>query len=93
MRKLNLGSYPIRIITLTVLVLASSLCALGQSSGHLKGTVRGASGAAVSGVTVVATNQVTGKWKRMRSSADGLYSFRLVAGAYRLRVAAPNAAP
>ena len=92
MTKFNLGSNPIRIITLTVLVLASSLCAMGQGSGRLKGTVRGASGAPVSGVSVVATNQVNGKWKRVRSGPDGSYSVELNAGAYRLTVAAPHVA-
>src|SRR5882762_10596787 len=66
--------------------------AMGQGSGTLKGTVRVASGAPVPGVAVVATNQVTGKWKRARSGADGVYSFRLSVGAYRLKVSAPHLA-
>ena len=69
-----------------------ALSVLGQSSGSIKGTVRVASGAPVSGVTVIATNQVTGKWKRTRSDAEGNYSFRLSAGAYRLKVTAPHVA-
>ncbi|MGH8743195.1 MAG: carboxypeptidase-like regulatory domain-containing protein, partial [Burkholderiales bacterium] len=65
---------------------------LGQGSGSIRGVVRVASGAPAPGVTVIVTNQVTGKWKRMRSGPDGTYSFRLTAGAYRLRVAAPQVA-
>ena len=75
-----------------MLLHAFVLSALGQGSGSIKGTVRVASGAPVPGVTVIVTNQVTGKWKRIRSGIDGTYSFRLVAGAYRLRVAAPHVA-
>ncbi len=70
--------------------LASSVSA--QNNGRLKGVVRVASGTAVSGVAVVATNQVTGKWKRTRSNNIGAYSFELKPGAYRLKVAAPHVA-
>lgn len=38
------------------------------------------------------TNQVTGKWKRVRSGPDGSYSVQLKTGAYRLTVAAPHIA-
>ena len=69
-----------------------SISAVGQSSGRLKGTVRVASGAPVAGVSVTVTNQVTGKWKRIRSNAEGQYSFQLTAGAYRLKVNAPHVA-
>lgn len=82
------------LILLGSVVLIHSLgpTALGQGSGTIKGTVRVASGAPVPGVTVVVTNQVTGKWRRMRSRADGTYSFQLGAGAYRLKVSPPNVA-
>ncbi len=63
-----------------------------QGTGRLQGTVRVASGAPIAGVAVIVTNQVTGKWKRVRSGAGGRYSFSLPAGAYRLRVSAPQAA-
>lgn len=71
---------------------AAAAAALGQGSGNIKGTVRVASGAPISGVTVIATNQVTGKWKRTRSANDGTYSLRLDAGAYRLRAGRPHVA-
>jgi hypothetical protein len=82
------------LILLGSVVLIHSLgpTAWGQGSGRITGTVRVASGAPVPGVTVVVTNQVSGKWKRMRSRADGTYSFQLSAGAYRLKVSPPNVA-
>jgi hypothetical protein len=61
-------------------------------SGRLKGKVHVASGAPVPGVAVIVTNQVTGKWKRARTKAGGIYSFQLSAGAYRLKVSAPHLA-
>lgn len=79
-------------IEFVLVTLVFSLSAQGQSSGRLKGTVRVASGAPVAGVAVVVTNQVTGKWKRTRSGADGSYSFQLAEGAYRLKVSAPHVA-
>lgn len=81
------------LVGLTVLgALTLAASARAQSSGTLKGRVRVASGAPISGVTVIATNQVTGKGKRTRSANDGSYSLRLAAGAYRLRIAQPHVA-
>ena len=82
----------ILIACAVLLTHASGLSVLGQRSGNLKGTVRVASGAPISGVVVLATNQVTGKWKRTRSDAEGKYAMRLSTGAYRLKVAAPHRA-
>jgi hypothetical protein len=92
MMKITLGVKLISIIAATGLMLVTALCAFGQGSGRIKGTVRVASGAPVAGVVVVATNQVTGKWKRVRSNADGVYSIQLSAGAYRLKVSPPHVA-
>jgi hypothetical protein len=75
-----------------LLTAVLSVSAPAQSTGSIKGTIRLASGAPAGGVVLIATNQVTGKWKRTRSGADGTYSLRLSAGAYRLRVAAPHVA-
>jgi hypothetical protein len=75
-----------------MLLHALGLAVLGQQSGRINGTVRVASGAPAPNITVIVTNQVTGKWKRVRSNAEGAYAFRLEAGAYRLRVAPPNLA-
>lgn len=81
------------LIASTVLLIhAFGLSAFGQGAGSITGSVRVASGAPTSGIVVVATNQVTGKWKRTRSNAEGKYSLRLSAGAYRLRVRYPHVA-
>lgn len=66
--------------------------AVAQNSGRIHGTVRVASGAPVAGVAIVLTNQVTGKWQRVRSGADGAYSIQLKPGAYRLTLAPPHVA-
>jgi carboxypeptidase family protein len=84
---LAVQSFAVVFLTLTLCVSAQA-----QSAGRLKGTVRVASGAPVAGVAVIATNQVTGKWKRTRTNVDGAYSIQLAVGAYRLRVAAPHVA-
>lgn len=77
------------IIILTFsLTLASS--AFGQARGTISGVVQTA--ATSSGVTVVATNQVTSKVTRARVGAGGRYSLKLPAGAYRLSVEAPYVA-
>jgi hypothetical protein len=65
---------------------------MGQSGGHLEGVVRNPAGAAVGGVVIVATNQVTGASRRVRSGTDGSYKIGLRAGAYRVRVEPPHAA-
>ena len=82
----------VRILSIASILIAVNCDALGQGSGRLNGTVRVASGAPVPNVQVVVTNQVNGKWKRMRSNSDGKYSFQLPAGAYRLRLNAPHRA-
>ena len=61
----------------------------GQTAGRLKGVVRNTADAPVVGVTVVATNQVTREKHQVRTAADGTYSLRLRAGAYRVRVDHP----
>ena len=80
------------VVAVSIVFSVWTAVGVAQGSGELKGTVRVASGAPVAGITVVATNQVTGKWKRTRSAADGTYSLRLTPGAYRLTVAPPNLA-
>ena len=78
------------VASATLLTPAIVISGFAQGSGRLQGTVRVASGAPIAGVSVIATNQVTGKWKRVRSGVDGRYSFSLSPGAYRLRVGAPH---
>jgi hypothetical protein len=77
------------VVVLTIHTAGYSVCA---QDGILKGTVRLASGAPASAVAVIATNQVTGKWKRARTDANGSYSLRLRAGAYRITLGSPHVA-
>src|SRR5258706_371915 len=86
-----MSKLPIFLLNL-MLLHALGVAVLGQQSGRINGTVRVASGAPAPNITVIVTNQVSGKWKRARSNTDGTYAFRLDAGAYRLRVAPPNVA-
>ncbi len=91
---LNPDTTPIfqRLVSVAAITLWSAAIVMGQGSGRIKGTVRVASGAPVPGVQIVATNQVTGKWRRVRSNKDGQYSFQLAPGAYRLQVNRPHVA-
>src|SRR6185369_3890420 len=82
----------LRFLLSLMLLHALGVAVLGQQSGRITGTVRVASGAPAPNVTVIVTNQVSGKWKRVRSNTDGTYTLRLEAGAYRLRVAPPKVA-
>src|SRR5947207_1819270 len=82
----------VHVAAAMLVTLALCWCTRAQDSGSIKGTVRMASGATAAGVVVIATNQVTGKWKLTRSSVNGVYSLRLSAGAYRVSVAAPHLA-
>ena len=88
----NVRCYSFQTATLVLLVLASWLLAVGQTSGRLKGVVRTSSGAPVAGAVVVVTNQVTRTTKRARSDSDGSYSLQLPAGAYRVTLDQPNIA-
>jgi hypothetical protein len=74
------------------LTLTLCVSTFAQASGRLKGTARAASGTGVADVTVIVTNQVTGKSKRVRTNRDGSYSVQLAAGAYRTKVSAPYVA-
>ena len=86
-----MSKLPIFLLIL-MLLHALGVAVLGQQSGRITGTVRVASGAPAPNVTVIVTNQVSGKWKRVRSNTDGTYTLRLDAGAYRVRVAPPKVA-
>src|ERR1044071_5898171 len=79
-------------LAVVVLTMHTASYSVRAQDGTLKGTVRFASGAPAPAVTVIATNQVTGKWKRTRSDPNGAYSLRLRAGAYRIVVQAPHVA-
>jgi hypothetical protein len=94
MLDLKLGHHSVGLLVLQILALSAVCVAVahGQGSGRLKGKVHVASGAPVAGVSVVVTNQVTGKWKRTRTSPDGTYSFELSPGVYRLKLSRPHVA-
>jgi hypothetical protein len=81
-----------QLVTLIFLSLLSCLQAPAQSNGHLHGVVRSATGTPVSGVSVIAANQVTGKIKQTQTKSDGSFSFQLPTGAYRLTVGPPHVA-
>src|SRR2546423_11895644 len=75
-----------------LLLVASAAAAAAQERGRLTGRVLdtgGTSAAGVSGVVVVAVNQVSTKTYRARTKPDGTYSLQLPAGAYRVRLEAP----
>ena len=76
-----------RVIIL--LIVASSFI---QTTGHLKGVVRSASGTPVPKAIVLVTNQVTREIKRASTKADGSYSIELRAGAYRITLDQPHIA-
>lgn len=80
------------LLTALLLLSISYISVCGQSSGRVEGTVKSSTGATAAGVTVVATNQISGKSRQTRSGPDGRFSLELPAGAYRLSVAAPNSA-
>jgi len=82
----------LRTVVISVLLGTCMLSGLAQSRGRLSGVVRNASGAAVAGVAVIVTNQVTSGIWHVSSRMDGTYSIRLPPGAYRIKVAAPYAA-
>jgi iron complex outermembrane receptor protein len=79
-----------RFVVLAVLVFLLPLTVQAQT-GRLRGTVRDASGTALSGVTVRATNQRTALTGRATTGADGSYAITgLVAGAYTVAASMPG---
>ena len=83
-------SFPERVLFLALLTVSISSSLLAQSSGgRLTGRVLDDAGNPLRGVTVIVTNQTSGDEDSDTTKADGRYSFRLRAGAYRLTVAPP----
>jgi hypothetical protein len=79
-------------LSILLLCLLCALVGQAQGRGHLTGVVHNASKAAVGGVIVVVTNQVTSDKWQVHSRQDGSFSLHLRAGAYRITVAAPYVA-
>ena len=80
---------PLQTTAFILLVVASCLA---QSPGRVQGVVRSATGGQAPNVVVVITNQVTRKITRVATNADGSYSVKLPAGAYRLTLDQPYTA-
>ncbi|HXQ71373.1 MAG TPA: carboxypeptidase-like regulatory domain-containing protein [Pyrinomonadaceae bacterium] len=74
-----------------IILLIVATCFL-QTTGRLQGVVRTQDGAAVPNAVVVITNQVTRETRRIRTNADGSYSVKLPAGAYRITLDQPHMA-
>ena len=75
-------------------MLGAGLKATAQSTGTLQGTVTDATGAAVAGAQVVATETHTGVSRTVTSDSVGAYALpALNPGTYRLVVSAPGMQP
>lgn len=71
-------------------IILGLMCVYAQSSGgRLTGKVTRADGKPAAGVTISFTNQTSSESAIRRTGADGSYSIRLRAGAYRITVQAP----
>src|SRR5437660_1135583 len=79
-------------MTRLVIMVALSLLIESYVFGEQRGMIAGKVSPPITGVVVVITNQVTSKVTRRRAGADGHYSFRIPAGAYRLSIEAPYTA-
>ncbi|MBC7901711.1 MAG: carboxypeptidase regulatory-like domain-containing protein, partial [Saprospiraceae bacterium] len=80
----------IRTFLLPILVIFAPFCILAQDgSGKLFGKVTNKDGSAVAGVVVTATNQTSSEAESETSKADGSYTFKLRAGAYKLSAGPP----
>jgi len=80
----------LRAALAALVLLTAALPAAAQERGRLAGRVVGAAGTpGAAGVVVVAVNQATVRTYRTRTNADGTYSLRLPAGAYRVSLEAP----
>jgi hypothetical protein len=74
-----------RTITALAFLLAVGVAAVAQRRGTISGTIT----PPTSGITLIATNQVTSKTTRTVAAGNGHYSFAVRPGAYRLIVELP----
>src|SRR4030088_926386 len=79
-----------RLIILLAFIPVLAASALGQRRGTIAGVVKSVT--SLSGVTVLATNQVKSNVTRASVAGDGRYSLRVRPGAYRLSVELPYVA-
>ncbi len=85
-----MSSFSKLALWLAAIAILGSLAVFGQtSSGRLSGKVIDKDGKPLVGVAVVATDQSSTESKSTVTKADGSYSFRLRAGAYRITVRPP----
>ena len=84
-----------RSIALLLFVLAFALASFGQSfRGALRGQVKDASGASISGATISARNIQTSQTRTVTSAADGAYVIsELAAGTYEVTATGANLQP
>ncbi len=75
-----------------VLTVTVSLWAMGQDGSSVRGVARDVSGTNAPNVTILFINQVTSEARRVKTDANGMYSIKLPAGAYRVSVDPPHAA-
>src|SRR6185503_2146175 len=76
-----------QILSAAVLLAASAVASLAQTSAEIAGLVKDPTGAAVSGASVTVTNKATGATRKVTTNSEGLYSFpSLPPGTYELRV-------
>lgn len=78
-----------KTITRTATALAFMLAATVAAFAQKRGTISGAITPPTTGITVIATNQVTSRVTRTDIASDGHYSFKITPGAYRLSVELP----
>src|SRR6476620_10286464 len=79
-----------RLLLLVLTVSLSTLVAFAQgTSGKLIGTVADGSGSAVSGATVIVTDNQTGKERTVVTNSDGTYQVsQLEFGTYTVKITA-----
>ncbi|MDX6303226.1 MAG: hypothetical protein QOI77_195 [Blastocatellia bacterium] len=78
-----------KTITRTATALGFMLAATVAAFAQKRGTISGAITPPTTGITVIATNQVTSRVTRTDIASDGHYSFKITPGAYRLSVELP----
>ena len=83
-------SSPKRLLALSLVVLAFSVCAFGQgATGQITGTVADAAGAVVPGAAVTVTNLATSLTREVTTGDEGDFAVPLLPpGRYRVEVAA-----
>lgn len=83
------ASRPLGLLALTTISLGLAAQSTGVTTADLKGQVRTASGASVSGATVRLTQDATNQTRSIQADASGAFAFRLLPpGSYTLVVEA-----